>query len=53
MLNAHQKGMVVKNAAMAEEFGVQIDQTRLHEGAYDIYLTSEVFFNLVNKLDLI
>ena len=46
------KGMKTNNAAMAKEFGVVVDESKLHTASYDIDITFQVFVNLIRKLDI-
>ncbi len=53
MLCIRKKGLKATNSAMYKELtGNEIDLTKLHQGLYDIELTSEVFFKLLDKLDI-
>lgn len=53
MQNFKQKGLKSSNATMAKEFGIALDETKLHGADYDVEITKEVFFNLVDVVDLI
>lgn len=53
MLNFKQKGLKTSNSTMAKEFGIEIDETKIHGAAYDVFLTKEVFFKLVQCVELI
>ena len=37
---------------MAKEFGVVVDESKLHTASYDIDITFQVFVNLIRKLDI-
>lgn len=52
LLCIYKKGLKCKNSEIAEEFGKEIDSSRLHQGSYDIELTAFSFFNLIKKLDI-
>jgi DNA polymerase III alpha subunit (gram-positive type) len=52
MLCIIEKGLRTNNAAMAKEFGVNVDESRLHGANYDIEITWQNFLNLVKKMDI-
>ncbi len=52
LLCIYKKGLKCKNSELAEEFGCNIDSSKLHGSSYDISLTMPVFFNLIKKLEI-
>jgi hypothetical protein len=52
LLQIFQKGLKCKNAELAREFGFEVDESKLHIGAYDCELTAFSFFNLIKKIDI-
>ena len=52
LLMVFKKGLKCKNSEIAREFGYEIDESRLHQGIYDVELTWFSFTNLIKKLDI-
>lgn len=46
------KGLKSNVAYCAKEFGIDVDETKTHEALYDVWVESQIFFDLVDKMDL-
>lgn len=46
------KGMKTSNSTMAKEFGIEVDEAKLHGARYDISIGFPIFLNLIKKLDI-
>lgn len=51
--NFVRKGFKSNVGLVAREFGVEIDENKQHEGAYDAEKEMEIFFQLIKKINLI
>ena len=52
MASIIRKGMRTSNSTMAKEFGIEVDESKLHGAAYDIEIGFQIFLNLIKKLDI-
>ncbi len=52
MSTIHKKGLKTSNSAMAKEFGMILDEKRLHQAIYDIEVTFFNFIKLVYALEI-
>lgn len=46
------KGLKSNVAYCAREFQIEVDENKAHEALYDIGIESQIFFNLVDKMNL-
>lgn len=46
------RGMRTNNAAMAKEFGIVVDESKLHGASYDCTLTFLVFLQLIKRMEI-
>lgn len=49
---AHRKGIKTNLTQMCKELGVEIDEGRTHEAAYDLDLNVKVYWKLVNLMEI-
>jgi len=47
-----QRGIKTNILTMAQEFKLNFDENKFHEASYDIFLTYQIFMNLVDRLDI-
>jgi hypothetical protein len=47
-----QKGLKSSVGFVAKEFGIEFDETRMHDGAYDCWVMWQNFLALVKKIDI-
>ncbi len=52
LLCVYTKGLKCKNSEIAEEFGYEVDPTKLHSADYDNQLAMFSFTNLIKKVDI-
>lgn len=52
LLGIRTKNLKCKNFELAREFGIEVDESKLHGAQFDISLTAPVFFNLIKKIDI-
>lgn len=52
MNNYRQRGLKSNVKYVAKEFGIDFDETKLHEGLYDCLVTTKNFFELIKRIDV-
>ena len=53
MMKFYKRGFKSNLTYSCKEYGVEIDESKTHEGQYDCELTMKLFFELVKKFDLV
>jgi hypothetical protein len=53
MMGFYKRGFKSNLTYSCKEYGVEIDESKTHEGQYDCELTMKLFFELVKKFDLV
>lgn len=41
-----------KLMTVAKTMGIEIDENKLHDATYDIELTRDIFYKIINKMDV-
>lgn len=41
-----------KLMTVARTMGIEIDENKLHDATYDIELTRDIFYKIINKMDV-
>lgn len=49
---AHRKGVKTNLTQMCKDLGVEIDETKTHNGAYDLFLNVQVYWKLIQLLEV-
>ncbi len=49
---AHRKGVKTNLTAMCKELGVEIDETKTHDGLYDLQLNVQVYWKLIHLMEI-
>lgn len=52
VMEAHRKGIKTNLTAMAKELDVDFDEDRMHDGLYDIGVNLQVYWKLINILEI-